>query len=144
MSSGGEHPMGGVDGAEEPRTVPLDDAPRSMSPEYAETNISVVREGIRRYGEPFLAYLILDGVEQRAVDLVEQYEARYVGYFPDRDSFTTWALERSGLEADLAAFCQEQGMSPADLRWDLAVLWERLSERYAVTERLGGVYAFRP
>ncbi len=144
MSSGGERASGIGDSPEELRSIPLDDAPRSMSPEFAETNISVVREGIRRYGEAFVAYLILDGVEQRAVDLVEQYEARYVGYFPNRDSFTTWALERSGLEADLAAFCQEQGMSPADLRWDLAVLWERMSERYAVTERLGGVYAFRP
>lgn len=143
MSSGGEHPIGGVDGAEELRTVPLHDAPRSMSPEYAETNISVVREGIRRYGEPFVAYLILDGVEQRDVDLVEQYEARYVAYFPDRDYFTMWALEDLGWNDELVALRALQGMWADDVKWSLETLWPRLVETYAVTERLGGVYAFR-
>lgn len=125
------------------RTVSLDDSPRSRSAEYAETNVSVVREGIRRYGQPFLAYLILDGVEQRADDLVEQYETRAVGYFPDRRSFATWAIEDQGWSDELVALRQLQGMWPEDVKWDLDALWPELFTRYAVTERLGGVHAFR-
>lgn len=125
------------------RSITLDDAPRSMSPEYAETNISVAREGIRRYGEAFLAYVILDGVEQRSQSLVEEFEARYAGHFPDRDSFVAWALEDTGLSADLDDLMALQGMWRDDVRWCYEQMWDQMSQRYALTERLGGVHAFR-
>ena len=133
----------GESDAESIRTLSLDDAPQSLSPEYAETNVSVVREGIRQYGQGFLAYLILDGVEQRADDLIEQYEVRAIGYFPDRRSFATWAIEDQGWNVELVALRELQGMWPEDVKWDLDALWPELLVRYAVTERLGGVHAFR-
>lgn len=133
----------GASEADTIRTVSLDDASRSRRPEYAETNVSVVREGIRRYGQPFLAYLILDGVEQRADDLVEQYEARSIGYFPDRRSFATWAIEDQGWNDELVELRHLQGMWPDDVKWNLDALWPEFLTRYALTERLGGVHAFR-
>lgn len=108
-----------------------------------EEQTALIRRGIEEFGAVFVAYLILDGVDQRDPDLLEQCESRYCGYFPDRDTFTTWALERTGLEADLDAFRLEQGVWPDDLAWNLDVMWDRMVERYAVTERLGGVYAFQ-
>lgn len=128
---------------EEVRTVYLDAPATDELSSTGETNVSVIREGIRRYGDSFLAYLVLDGTEQRSTDLIEQYEARTLGYFADRRSFAAWAIEDLGWNDQLVELRQLQGMGPDDVKWNLDGLWPTLVERYAITERLGGVHAFR-
>ena len=121
------------------RTVHLD-APGQEHGEIG--NVSAVREGIQRHGEAFLAYLMLDGVEQRAPDIVQQFEDTYNGYYPTRQSFIEEEIAFNNWEGNTGGWLERLGLPADAVTWNFDVMWAHLNEVYRTTERLGGVYVF--
>ena len=105
--------------------------------------LRALEEAAGGYGPAFLAYLELDLPEPPIGSELTDFLDRYIGYYPDRESFTRSRLDSLGWSQALAAFEAEQGMWSDDLVWDPGVLWEHLSETHGLVERFGGVHAFR-
>lgn len=94
------------------------------------------------FGEAFLAYLELDlpePAEGEAKDFLE----RYLGFYPDRETFIRERLTNLGWTAALSRTLVENGIWPQDVRWNGFALWEHFSRMYGLVERFGGVHAFR-
>ena len=109
----------------------------------AERYTDLIRRGTDEYGEAFLAYLILDGVEQRSRGLIEEFEAAFVNWYPDRGTFIDEQLGELGWNARLAEMIWETGIESGNLEWNDGALWDHLNRIYRTTERLEGVYVFR-
>ena len=103
----------------------------------------LIQQGADQYGEAFLAYLVLDGVEQRSMRLVEEFEAAFVNWYPDRATFIDEQLEDRGWNALMSEVFSSTDIEPTDLDWNDGALWDHLTRIYRTTERLGGVYVFR-
>lgn len=115
---------------------------KPVPPEQDTGNAQAVRDGLNRHGEAFLAYLILDGVEQRGPDIVEQFEARYYGYWPSVEDFVQREFVARDLQGQLAQWAEYFGMTPAVLEWNQGELASQILRPFRTTERLGGVYVF--
>jgi hypothetical protein len=101
-----------------------------------------IQHALNQYGSSFLAYLILDGVDQTDPKIVEHFLDSYVGWYPDRTTLMKVQLESLGWDTALEQFKTEHGIQPDELDFDWERLWEHCLEVYDVEERLPGVHAF--
>lgn len=123
--------------------LPAPEAPAAAPPEHdaAVLDILVPRrryaEAAGGYGEAFLAYLDLDLAEPVHGSEVTDFVERYVGHYPDRQGFLRSRLDESDGSAAPAHLTATQAGENED------VVWERMNERYALSEQFGGVHVFR-
>ena len=138
MSSPGEYQT--PDGRHVPGMSPEDERAEGA---LDDEQTAPIRQALARWGDAFLAYLLLPDVDPHGEGIEARFIDCYTGYYESRRALVDAQLEALGWAEALNAFRREQGIWPDDLQWNYDVLFEHCCEVYTISERLGGVHVFQ-
>lgn len=108
----------------------------------SDERIDLIRDGLERWREGFLAYLLIPGTDHSDRRMVEHFTDSYAGWYPDRRTFMDGQVESLGWKDALDEFKRERSIPEGALDLDWDVIWEHCGEIYTLEERLGGVHVF--
>lgn len=121
--------------------LPSDPAPVSAEAVDAESRTGSAAEGIREFGDPFRAFLMLNDVDPSRDDLIPTFHEWYIATFASRDKLLEELTEVTDWEASVAAFAAEYGIEDF-VRLDRNALWEVIQDAWDIVELDGKYHVF--
>jgi hypothetical protein len=100
------------------------------------------REGIRRYGAAFIAYLTFDDLDREDPELLERFAVDYVATYANRTSAIAAFVEEMGWSAKREHFGHLYPEADLYLMWDIKEIETAMRELYTVIELNGQTCLF--
>lgn len=107
-----------------------------------EAAAALVEELWDRHGEPFAAYLTLDGIDRYADDLEAQFTSVYVGRYDDREAVVTDTIASFDWGSDLDWLLSGDPQLRSVVTFDRRAIWDLAADHYEILVRPGSLYAF--
>ena len=98
--------------------------------------------GLENFNDAFAAYLTLQNVDPRAVDLIDRVQGDFLSSYLSARDCCNEQLEMLGWSEKLRELRSAEGIPEPLLDWNYAAVWDQINEVWDVVQREGRIYLF--